>query len=170
MEKVSDKELSKQDIVFMYLMLSVLNKIKILSAVQDDFYDVLEEVIDLEGKWTDILAGFKLPYRHQATIKTDSTDSRSCLKTVLIMWLSKSYNVEKHGPPSWRTLVKAVADPIGGADTARALKIAEKHPGKNVHDIVYNYKYIMYGVSSVSPRLNFKQGALMNINELMNIN
>ena len=93
-------------------------------------YDVLEEVIDLKGKWTYILAGLRLPHRYQATIRTEHpADARSCLEAVLFAWLSKSYNVERYGPPSWRTLVKAVADPIGGADTALALKIAEKHPG-----------------------------------------
>ena len=95
-------------------------------------YEVLEEVIDLQGKWTDILAGLRLPPSKQSTIKAEhSTNTRSCLQAVLLAWLSKSYNVEKHGPPSWRTLVKAVADPIGGEDVALAQKIAEKHPGNN---------------------------------------
>ena len=50
------------------------------------------------------------------------------------------YNVEKHGPPSWRTLVKAVADRIGGADVALALKIAKKYPGK-----IYTF-HVLYKV------------------------
>ena len=101
-----------------------------MSAANDDLYDVLEEVIDLKGKWTDILSGLRLPHSQQAAIKVEHpADARSCLEAVLHVWLSKNYDVEKHGPPSWRTLVKAVADRIGGADTALALKIAKNHPG-----------------------------------------
>ena len=105
-------------------------------------YEVLGAVIDLQGKWTDILAGLRLPPSLQSTIKAEhSTNTRSCLQAVLLAWLSKSYDVEKHGPPSWRTLVKAVADPIGGADVARALKIAEKHLGNNCIQFVKNVIY-----------------------------
>ena len=101
-----------------------------LSAADDDLYAVLEEVIHLQGKWAKVLAGLRLPHTHQDTIKMEHpADARSCLQAVLVVWLSKNYDVEKHGPPSWRTLVKAVADPIGGANTALALKIAENHPG-----------------------------------------
>ena len=101
-------------------------------------YEVLDEVIDLQGKWTDILAGLRLPPNLRSTIKAEhSTNTRSCLEAVLLAWLSKSYNVEKHGPPSWRTLVKAVADRNGGADVALALKIAKNHPGK-----IYNHGYV----------------------------
>ena len=101
-------------------------------------YEVLGEVIDLQGKWTDILAGLRLPPSLRSTIKAEhSTNTRSCLEAVLLAWLSKSYNVVKHGPPSWRTLVKAVADRIGGADVALALEIAKNHPGK-----IYNHGYV----------------------------
>ena len=102
-----------------------------LFTAVDDLYEVMEEVIDLEGKWAKVLAGLRLPHRHQATIKMEhSTDAYSCLQAVLVVWLSKSYDIEKYEPPSWRTLVKAVANPIGGGDVALAKKIAVKHPGK----------------------------------------
>ena len=101
---------------------------------------MLREVIDLEGEWAKLLVGFGLPYRQQTTIKADCTNARSCLEAVLFAWLSKSYNVEKHGPPSWRTLVKAVADRVGSADVALALKIAKKYPGK-----IYTF-HVLYKV------------------------
>ena len=47
------------------------------------------------------------------------------------MWLKKQYNYHKYGPPSWRALVKAVANPAGGNNPAKAMKIAENHPGKD---------------------------------------
>ena len=98
-----------------------------MSAADDDLYDVLEEVIDLKGKWADIPAGLGLSHSLLSIIKMDhSTDALSYFEAVLFVCLSKRYNV---GPPSWQTLVKAVADPSGGGDTALALKIPEKHPG-----------------------------------------
>ena len=106
-------------------------------------YEVLGEVIHLQGKWTDILAGLRLPPSLRSTIKAEhSTNTRSCLEAGLLAWLSKNYNVENYGPPSWRTLVKAVADDIGGADVARALKIAEKYPGNNCIQFVKKYEIL----------------------------
>ena len=100
---------------------------------------MLREVIDLEGKWGQLLVGLGLSYWQWTTIKADCMDARSCLQAVLLVWLSKNYNFKKYGPPSWRTLVKAVADRIGGENVALALKIAEKHPGK-----IYIYIHFMY--------------------------
>ena len=40
------------------------------------------------------------------------------------------YNqVKRFGKPTWRRLVEAVEDPVGGNDSALALKIAAKHLG-----------------------------------------
>ena len=145
MEKVSDKELSKPNIVLDVCKAECINLLN-LSAADDDLYDVLREIIVLEGKWPNVLAGLGLPHSQRSTIKMEhSTDASSCLQAVLVVWLSKNYNVEKHGPPSWQTLVKAVADSIGGADVALAKKIAEKHPGK-----VYTCICNMYGVSFIT--------------------
>ena len=91
---------------------------------------MLTEVIELQGIWTDLLAGLRLPPSQVSIIKAKHVgDTRSCLEAVLRVWLLKSYNVDKHGPPSWRTLVKAVADRIGGSNVTLALKIAGNHPG-----------------------------------------
>ena len=40
------------------------------------------------------------------------------------------YNqVKRFGKPTWRRLVEAVEDPVGGNNYALALKIAADHPG-----------------------------------------
>ena len=40
------------------------------------------------------------------------------------------YNqVERFGKPTWRRLVEAVKDPVGGNNHALAQKIAAEHPG-----------------------------------------
>ena len=58
------------------------------------------------------------------------TDVEECLTSALTEWLNKSYNISRFGPPSWKLLVAAVADPAGGNDRALAERIAQKYIGK----------------------------------------
>ena len=46
---------------------------------------------------------------------------------ILLMWLRQNYDVHKHGPPTWRNLMKAVDHPAGGNNHALAMIIADKH-------------------------------------------
>ncbi len=50
------------------------------------------------------------------------------LDAVIVAWVKQSYNVVRHGDPTWRLLVKAVAHPFGGSNCALARKIAKNHP------------------------------------------
>ena len=52
-----------------------------------------------------------------------------CMIAVLTNWLRKYYTVEGFGEPTWRIVVKVVADPAAGNDFALASRIAGKHPG-----------------------------------------
>ena len=52
------------------------------------------------------------------------------LTEVLQKWLEQAYDVSKHGLPSWRTLVKAVNNRVGGNHHALAKSIASSHQGK----------------------------------------
>ena len=46
---------------------------------------------------------------------------------MLLVWLRHSYNIDKHGPPTWRRLVEAVDNDAGGNNRALAKKIASNH-------------------------------------------
>ena len=59
------------------------------------------------------------------TVKRDESTSTMALAGVLRAWLNQNYNIEKHGPPTWRKLVEAV-DKSG--DRALAKAIAAEHP------------------------------------------
>ena len=61
-----------------------------------------------------------------------SLPSRASLREVVNLWLSRKYNVAKHGQPSWRFLVRAIASPIGGKNPALAKRVAKKYPGMYV--------------------------------------
>ena len=55
-------------------------------------------------------------------------DPDKCQSEMLIHWLRKNYNTKTGiSEPSWRSLVVAVAHPVGANDHALAVKIAGKH-------------------------------------------
>ena len=53
-------------------------------------------------------------------------NTQQALNEVLLLWLRQVYAAEKHGPPTWEMLVKAVSKDTGGNNKALAKKIAEK--------------------------------------------
>ena len=89
------------------------------------------EIITIADSWQKILMFLHLPLLMKSTIAAaHPTDPSACLRTVIVLWLQREYDVEQYGPPSWRALVEAVADPAGGNNTDLAESIAEKYPGK----------------------------------------
>ena len=67
----------------------------------------------------------------------DKEDPSRALSKVVEMWLQQQYNVQRHGPPTWQMLVKAVDSPAGGNDHTLAKKIASKHPASKY---AWNFK------------------------------
>ena len=66
-------------------------------------------------------------------------DPKDCFREVLKQWLKKCYNTQKHGPPTWRKLVEAVANSNGGDNPA----LAEAMAGKHQCEYSYNYNNII---------------------------
>ena len=88
------------------------------------------EVVDLAGKWSDMyLALGLLPSDKSVIEAAHPGNPRGCLQAVVVKWLQKNYNYQRHGPPTWRMLVESVGDPAGGDNCALAEVIAKKHPG-----------------------------------------
>ena len=117
----------------MFITLCFVIFLYILPAC-DDLFDVYEEVHTLAAKWSHICFALKLPWSEEQIIHKEShgDDCVHCLQVVLRKWLQKSYNYDKHGPPTWRMLVRAVCDPAGGNDCALAESIAKKHAGRQL--------------------------------------
>ena len=89
------------------------------------------EIITIADSWQKILIFLHLPSLMKSSIAAaHPTDPSACLRTVIVLWLQREYDMEQYGPPSWRALVEAVAEPAGGNDTDLAESIAEKYPGK----------------------------------------
>ena len=90
----------------------------------------MDEVTTIAESWQKMLIVLHLPSLMKSAIAASHpTDPSACLRTVIVLWLQREYDVEQYGPPSWRALVEAVADPAGGNDTDLAQSIAEKYPG-----------------------------------------
>ena len=104
----------------------------------EDLHDVYREVYTVAARWSDISFALYLPISQEEAIRkeTRGDDSAHCLRMVLNKWLQKSYCYDKHGPPTWRMLVKAVGDPAGGNDCALAEAIANKHPGMYYNEVL----------------------------------
>ena len=61
-------------------------------------------------------------------IRRVNSRESDALEDVLLLWLNQQFNVAKHGPPTWRMLVRAVSNKSGGNDHELAKQIALNHP------------------------------------------
>jgi len=99
-------------------------------TAEDDTHDVYTAILDLAGMWRDMCFALRLrPAVVDTIAATWGGNPRQCLREVIIRWLRKTYDVDRHGPPTWRTLVKAVSDKAGGDNPALAEQIAKDHDG-----------------------------------------
>ena len=48
------------------------------------------------------------------------------MSSVVEEWLNLNYDTVRFGPPTWKTLVNAVANPLGGNNVRLAGEIAKK--------------------------------------------
>ena len=97
---------------------------------EDDLFDLLKEMTSVAGSWKAIGIGLRISCGRLETIQNDNAgNSRACLSAMLTCWLQRNYNMERFGEPTWRAVVKVVADSAGGDNHALALNIAEQHPG-----------------------------------------
>eukprot|EP00731_Ephydatia_muelleri_P009039 Em0004g1377a len=95
---------------------------------EDDFLDIRKAICDVvTGDWKEfgIALGFT-PSVINGVSEANPSNPRGSLFDLLHKWVCKDFNYQQFGPPSWRTLVRAVAG--GGRNFALAEKIAKMHP------------------------------------------
>ena len=109
----------------LHLFIDVLANIHALTD-EDDLFDVLGEISTLESRYYEIGMGLRLKLKDVRSIEKEDPSRR--LSKVIETWLHQQYNVQRHGPPTWQMLVKAVNNPAGGNDNTLARKIASKYP------------------------------------------
>ena len=99
-------------------------------SAEEDTLAVYREVSGLAGNWSSMCLVLGLLPSDQSAIElAHPGNPHGCLRAVVVKWLQKGYNFQRFGSPTWRMLVEAVADPVGGNNGALAETIAKKHPG-----------------------------------------
>ena len=88
------------------------------------------------GDWKAIGRGLKIDSGRLQTIQANNPgNTKECLSEMLTCWLKRNYDVERFGEPTWRAVVKVVADPVAGDNYALALSIAGKHQGNSYNHL-----------------------------------
>lgn len=106
-----------------------------------DFDDVNKELTPLANRWKFIGAALGIPSTELDNIESSQHGlPEECLAKMVIAWLSKRYNTNSFGQPTWKKLIEVVAEPAAGNDAAQAKAMASfvdtlhkhrKDPGQN---------------------------------------
>ena len=100
-----------------------------IAAFEDNFCKVHSEVIGIKPNYYEFGIRLGLPPREMDAVqKAFRQDISQAFIEVLQIFLKHRYNIQEHGPPTWRKLVEAVDNPAGGNNHALAKKIAKVHP------------------------------------------
>ncbi|CAI8019655.1 Caspase-8 [Geodia barretti] len=91
--------------------------------------EVRDAVTDVLHKWQGVAHALGLRPAQVQTIRAKHRgDLDACMDEAISVWLRRDYMDDKFGPPTWRSLVKAIAAKAGGQYPALADEIAEAHP------------------------------------------
>ena len=101
-----------------------------LSPEEDDWNVVIIECSSLAAKWEQLSGYLGLSIRLIDSIKGNHpNDNSTCWNEALKHWILQNYKTEKFGSPSWRTLLRAVAE----VDKLLFRVLAPKHQGTHIH-------------------------------------
>ena len=96
-------------------------------AEKDDWNYVVTECTSLSAKWRQLSISMGLPSKLIDTIKHNyGDDAEGCWGEALNKWICQNYNTDKYSMPSWRTLLRAIAN----IDRLLFHQLRHKHPGK----------------------------------------
>ena len=119
-----------------YLHLSLSNPHSSLPE-EDDWNVVIIECSSLAAKWEQLSGYLGLSIRLIDNIKGNHPNNNSaCWNDALKHWILQNYKTEKFGSPSWRTLLRAVAE----VDKLLFRVLAPKHQG--ICTLYCTYKHI----------------------------
>ena len=100
------------------------------SADEDVYLEVVDAVSQLHDRWSQLCCALGLPLSQISTIRKDHAgNTMDSLQEGISQWLQGKYNTDKHGPPTWKKLVAAIDNPVGGNNHDLAMKISVQHKG-----------------------------------------
>ena len=106
-----------------------LKFIWILSTEKEHWNILIIECKSLSSNWEKVSAYLGLSFELIDTIKRDNPrDSTGCWNEALKEWIKQNYNTKKFGRPSWRSLLRAVAE----VDKRQFQKLAAEHQGEKL--------------------------------------
>ena len=73
-------------------------------------------------------------------VEAQTPDYAKAMNKIINYWLQRNYDIEKHGPPTWKMLADAVRAPNGGNNADLADKIEKLHPatGQQLYNVKIN--------------------------------
>lgn len=91
--------------------------------------DVLREVSTLKSLYYSLGVALGIPVSELDAVKVQySQNVEQALTEVLKLWLRQNYPTRNTTPPTWQSLVKAVASSSGGNHYGLAVDITSRHP------------------------------------------
>ena len=99
-------------------------------VAEDDWNIVVMETRTLASEWNPLAIYLGLSFELiNSTIKVAGASSFQCWSEVLRQWILQNYNTNMFGKPSWRTLLRAVAQ----INKLQFKALADKHEGIKLH-------------------------------------
>ena len=104
-------------------------------SAEDEHWNILViECKSLSSDWEKVSAYLGLPFKVIDTIKWDNPrDSTGCWNEALKEWIKQNYNTKLFDRPSWRSLLRAVAE----VDKRQFQKLAAEHQGEKTKICLY---------------------------------
>ena len=93
---------------------------------------VIKEIQPIKSRYYNLGRSLNLKIADLQKIRDEHPSESDALKDVLLLWLNQTYDKEKHGPPTWRMLVKAVNNVNDEDNDELAKQIALNHPGSTI--------------------------------------
>ena len=95
---------------------------------EGDLSKIIEEIQPIESRYYNLGRSLNLKITDLRKIRDDHPSDSDAFKDVLLLWLDQKYDKKKHGPPTWRMLVKAVNNESDEDNDELAKQIALNHP------------------------------------------
>ena len=96
---------------------------------EESWNDIIVACSSLAAKWKQLSGFMGLSFKTIRTINGNNPDDREgAWNEALMQWILQDYNTEKHGLPSWRTLLRT----IGRVDQPLFEKLATEHQAKGM--------------------------------------
>ena len=101
---------------------------------EESWNDVIIACSPLAAKWKQLSGFMGLSFKTIYAIKDNNDDNEASWNEALMKWILQDYNTEKHGLPSWKSLLQTVSR----VDQPLFEKLAREHQAKGGYTATHN--------------------------------